>query len=212
MDGKSILVPVSTDASMGQMSLDQAREQSAYTDPWNTMQEWMQNASLDGEEDLDGIRVWKIRLDEFPEDAFMVPEGDETGSFEPTTARMFIDQDEYLMRRLEVDGVIKTDDGEREAHMVTTLSDYRGEEGLLHPHHIKVQMTGLMDDEQTAEARQAMAQMEEELEKMDETQRRMVEGMLRDRMKQFQDMLEGGDLTMEIITERLEVNTPAPGG
>lgn len=209
VDGRSVLMPVSTDASMGQMSLEQAREQTAYTDPWRTMQEWMEGASLEGEDELNGKKVWKIRMNEFPEDAFMIPEGDDAGSFEPKTALMFIDQDEYLLHRLELSGTITADGQEREAEMVTELSDYRGEQGLLHPHSIKVQMTGLMDDEQAAEAREGMAKMQEELAKMDPAQRAMVEGMLKDQMKQFEDMLSDGNLTMEIITTRLEVNTPA---
>lgn len=211
VDGESVLVPVSSTSSMGEMPLDQAKEQAAYTDPWSTFAEWMSGATLEGESEVDGKSVWKIRMNEFPEDAFMVPEGDESGSFEPRTALMFIDQDEYLLHRLELDGVIKSDGEERDMSMVTVLSDYRGELGFLHPHSIKTEMAGLMDDEQAAEAREGLAQMKAQLDAMDETQRKIVEAALKGQMEQFESMLSGGSMTLEIVTTKLEVNTPAAG-
>ena len=211
VDGKSVLVPVSTNSSMGQIPLDQAKEQAAYTDPWSTFAEWMSGATLEGESEIDGKSVWMIRMNEFPLDAFMVPEGDEAGSFEPQTALMFVDQEEYLLHRLELDGIIKSEGKERDMSMVTILSDYRGELGLLHPHSIKTEVAGLMDDEQAAEARENMAEMKKQLDAMDPNQRRMVEAALKGQMEQLESVLSGGNMTLEIVTTKLEVNTPAAG-
>lgn len=211
VNGKSVLMPVSTTSSMGNIPLEQAKEQAAYTDPWSTFEEWMSGATLEGEREIDGQNMWLIRMNEFPKDAFMVPEGDASGSFEPQTALMFIDQDEYLMHRLELEGLIKSNGEEREMSMTTILSDYRGEHGLLHPHSIKTEMSGLMDDEQAAEAREAMAKMKEELDAMPAEQRALVEGMMKGQLDQLESMLGGGNMSMEIVTTKLEVNTPAVG-
>ena len=212
VDGASVFVPVKSTSSMGEIPLEQAGEQAAYTNPWVAYREWIVAAEVEGETEVDGKDAWLIRMNEFPEEAFNVPGGDANGGeFTPESALMTVDQEDYLVHRVEIRGVITSDGEQRETTMTITMSDYRGDMGMLHPHLMRLEMEGLLDDEQSRQAAEAMAQMEKELEEMDENQRRMVEQMMSAQLEQLRSMLQGGTMEFLVETNRIEVNTPAEG-
>ncbi len=211
VDGISMLVPVQGTSSMGDIPIEQAEEQAAYSDPWRSYEAWVSGAELAGTEAVDGRECWVIQLNEFPEQAFAVPGRDDGTGFEPESGRMFVDRDEYLVRRFEVHGTVHSEGNEREGSAVISLSDYRGERGLMHPHLMTVSLDGLMDEGQSEEARSALDEMEKRLENMSEQERAMVERMMSGQMEQLRRMLGGEGMEIRIETTRLEVNTP-PGG
>lgn len=207
VDGESVLVPVETTSSMGSVPLDQAKEQSAYTDPWSDYEEWVDGATVDGSEEVEGEDSWILLLNDLPENLSVPTGGEGEGGFEPRSARLFVDKDEHVVRRVVVDGVMRSDGQERESTAVITLSDYRTVQSLVYPFVMRVQFEGMMDDAQAAETREALAEMEKQLEAMDEAQRRMVEQMMKAQMEQIRNMLGGGGMEIVIETTRLDVNT-----
>jgi hypothetical protein len=92
---------------------------------------------------------------------------------------------------------------------VTVLSDYRDVEGILHPHLLNITATGLaagMSEEEAEEARKSLADMEEQLEGMDASQRAMVERMMGGQLEKLRKMLESGQFEITVITKEVRVN------
>ncbi len=85
-----------------------------------------------------------------------------------------------------------------------SFSDYETHSGLPVPMVTEVEIDGmeqLFSDEEIAEARNAMREMEEQLEGMPEEQREMIEQQIKPQMERFEQMIESG----EMGNSRLEV-------
>ena len=82
------------------------------------------------------------------------------------------------------------------------LGDYRMYSGLPVAHNMTMKIEGMdqmMNDEDLAEARQAMRQFEEQLESMPEAQRKMIREQMSGQMEQFEQMLESGMASTTIM-------------
>lgn len=88
--------------------------------------------------------------------------------------------------------------------------DYQEHSGLPIAHHIKIELDGLEDmfsDEEIAEAREMMREIEEQLAAMPESQRRMIERQMEGQMEQFQAMLEAESMgSFSIKVKSVTVN------
>lgn len=85
------------------------------------------------------------------------------------------------------------------------MEDYREYAGLPVAHRMSMQMEGMdqmFSDEEIAEARQAMREMEAQLEEMPSAQRQMIESQMAGQFEQFERMIESGSIgstLMEVI-------------
>jgi len=76
--------------------------------------------------------------------------------------------------------------------------DYQDHSGLPIAHHLKIELDGMEDmfsEEEIAEAREMMRQVEEQLAAMPESQRRMIERQMEGQMEQFEAMLEADSMS-----------------
>lgn len=167
-----------------------------------------ERAELEGRESVDGEQCHILAINDFSGldlDQEMGPRGD----FVPKTGVLYVDTDDHLIRKMALEGEITADGETRPMTAVTVLSDYREVEGMLHPFLLQITATGLaagMSEEEAEEARKSLAEMEKNLEGMDDTQRAMVERMMGGQLEKLRKMLESGQFELTVVTKEVRVN------
>lgn len=158
----------------------------------------VRNATTITEETLDGLNGYRILVEdtEFlagldPSDA-MVDE-DLSGDFALESAELFLDTDNHLVRAVSFRQI---GEGGKQITVHFRLSDYREHAGFFVPWGMEFELEGLdqmISEEQMAEARRAMEEMERQLEQMPEAQRRMIEEQIMPQMEQFEGLLNSDE-------------------
>lgn len=216
MGGTPTLVPVSM--SMGG-TVTPVPQEMAEGDWSNPFQEaWAGRTRLEGEEDLDGRTVKVLVIDDFSGlELPGLPGSAGSGSdFEAKHMRFWMDEDELVMRKMEMEAETRQEDGSMAPiQMAMFLDDYREVDGYLHPFVTRVITKGVMEaaNVDQAEVQAQLAELRKQLEDMPAAQRAMMEGMLSSQIEMLEEMM-GGDEGMEVtmtVTE-LKVNAGPPGG
>lgn len=146
----------------------------------------------------DGMEVYHIRVEdtEFlenldPSDGMV--DDEIAGEFELESAEIVLDTDELLLRAVSFR---QTGEGGEEVTVHFQMSDYRDHSGFPVPWLMEFELEGLdqmISEEQMAEARRAMEEMERQLAQMPEAQRRMIEEQIMPQMKQFEGLLNSDE-------------------
>jgi len=156
-------------------------------------------ASSISNESMNGYRVYKVVVDDVDllnrliEDDFEF-EDDMDMEMEVKRATMWIDRDELIARKMFFE---QTDEYGNDLNVEITLSDYREHQGLPIAHSVSVKMSGIdtqFTEEDIAEARQALRELEQQLQQMPEAQREMIERQLRPQIERFEQMIESGEI------------------
>ena len=104
----------------------------------------------------------------------------------------------------------QTVEGDKNMNMEMRLDDYREFSGYPVPMAMTMKIGGMssqFSNEEIAEAREAMREMEEQLSQMPEAQREAIERQIKPQMEQFEQMLESGEgMTMNIAVTDVKVN------
>lgn len=172
---------------------------------------FMDNAELVGEESVDGKAAWKLRADDVDRSQ-MLSEGEM--SIESMT--MWLGKDGYLPLRMSMDGTTQIQGQTRTVTIDTVASDFRKVPGsqLVEPFHRIVSISGIaagMDDEQVAEAKKAMEELDKQLASMPESQREMMKSMMGPQMEQMRNLAESGSFKSEVVIEAITPNPEAFG-
>jgi hypothetical protein len=150
-------------------------------------------------ESLNGYRVYKVVVDDVDllnrlvQDDFEFDDGEDM-EMEVKRATMWIDRDELIARKVFFEQV---DENGNDLNVEITLSDYREHSGLPIAHAVSIQMSGIetqFTEEDIAEARQALRELERQLEQMPEAQREMIERQMRPQIERFEQMVESGEI------------------
>ncbi len=181
-------------------------------DPDNKMLEGVYDGSIEeiiraGEsvsnEQLDGKNTYKILitdtefLNQLGRDEFDV----ENEEIDIEKATLWIDRDELLPRKMLYEQLAD----ESGVSVEITMEDYRTYSGLPVAHKMSMKLEGMdnmFSEEEIAEARQAMREMEEQLAAMPPEQREMIESRMSGQIEQFEQMIEagtGGSTLMEVL-------------
>ncbi len=198
VDGHPVFVPVGEGQSSDFSSAIQYFPQMA------------ERARMGGREEVGGEPCYVVTIEDFTGLDFgqMAAVGQE-GEFTPREGRFFIGTDSYLMRKMVIEGDIRTDGEMSPLEVEAVMDDWRQVEGMWHPFLVTVRTLGAvpgMSEEDLEEAREAMAQMEEQLAEMPASQRAMAERMMGGQMERLQEMLESGTFEMTIVTKEVRVN------
>ncbi len=124
---------------------------------------------------------------------------------EAEAATIWIDADQLYVRKILMEQNIGGDGMSVEMR----LDDYREYSGLPLAHTIEMKIHGLssqFSEEDIAEARQAMEEMERQLAQMPEAQRNAIERQLKPQIEQFEQMLEGGEpgaMVMKVVNVKV---------
>jgi len=168
----------------------------------------IERANVEGTESVDGWDCYVIAIEDFEGiDLGQMDMGD--GSFVPEKGVFYIDDGEYVIRKMTMEGEMESD-GQMQPFSITSLmTDYREIEGMLHPFLISVLVEGAvpgMSDGEMEDLREQMAEMEKQLAEMPESQRAMVEGMMKPQMERLEQMMGGGGMEVTIETKEVRVN------
>ena len=202
-DGRDILVAEEADMDIGMLS-------GAFDDQ---MPRLVRAAHTISSEMYNGRAVYRVEVDDTDALNELGGDYDDFDYYEDeevvVSAVIWIDQRELYPLRIDMEQL--TDEG-FEISVSLTMDDYREYSGLAIPHRISMKIDGFEDqftEEDLAEARGYLRELEEQLASMPADQREMVENQLRPQMEMFEAMLEGegfglGDMVL-VVTD-VQVN------
>ncbi|MEZ5064967.1 MAG: hypothetical protein R3B81_09535 [bacterium] len=172
---------------------------------YTKLQQFAERAKLRGSEKVDGNACHVLTIDHL-EDVSFDAEGSE--DFEPGSGTFYVDEKDYVLRRVEMTGTAKMNGNARPVTMDMHLQDYRNVKGWLQPFQTTMKLAGEggQDSPEIAQMKEAMAQMKEELAKMPPEQREMMEKMMASRMPNLEQMAEGDGLTVTVTVKEVRVN------
>lgn len=161
-----------------------------------------------GREEIDGSTVHVLAIDDLSAVDIARPTTPGNMQFEPKSARIYVDDEMLVPRRMELTGDAVTDQGPREVSVQIDMQNFLSVEGLWIPYRTVVRIEGIgaaIDPETRAQ----LEAMQRQLEEMPPDQRQMMEQMMGPQMEQIRQMLGGGDgaMTMEITVVDVGINT-----
>lgn len=196
VDGHATLVPTG-DSTPG-------------TDPASflaQMKKMAEAAKLKGKETVDGAECWVLEVSDMA--AFDTAPQPGSGEFDAKRGRFWIDGQDYLMRKMTMEGDATNQGQTTPVTMEMTLHDYRDTQGFLWPFTTDMVIRGVatgMSEEELAEAKKALADMEKQMAEMPPDQRKMMESMMGGQMQKLEQMVESGEMKMTVQVTRLSVN------
>jgi len=176
------------------------------------MGEMVRHASTVAEENYQGNSVYRVEIDDreflnsLAEDERITREElDE--DFAPESVVLLLDTDELILYRATFYQQSSRGDS---ITMHINLSEYEVFSGLPIPRFVDFEIEGLeqmISEEEMAEARDALREMESQLEQMPEAQRNMIEQQLRPQIERFEQLVQQGELgNMRIEVTNVVVN------
>jgi hypothetical protein len=168
-------------------------------------------ARLDGRETIDGASTHVLRVDDFSGVAGFAPSPAE-GEFTVESGRLFVDDEQHLLRGMTLEGVAVVDGQRHPVTMEMRMHDFREVGGMLHPFRTVIRTSGLAPTasaEEMAQARASMEELQQQMRSMPAAQREMMERMVRPQIEQFERMLEGEAVEVQIEVVDVRVNEAA---
>jgi len=168
-----------------------------------------ERARLDGVVTVDGHETYVLRVDDFSGLDLSAEVGaGENEDFEPETGAFYIDSDRYLLRKVEMDGVLAANNASSPFTFEISLRDWREVEGWLHPFEMQMTATGTppgMTDADLQETLARLRRMQEEIASTPEPQRDALEQMIGPRIQELERMIESGTFEVLVRTRELTV-------
>jgi len=201
IDGFPVFRPVSS-----------SDEEMEFESPYAMLPQLIERGTLEGTEEVDGRRAWNLLFDVEGIDFVPVDPGEAGEEVRIRTLRLWIDEDDYLVRKMHMEGDVVEDGETRPVDITAILTDYRQVDGMWHPFRTEMTARGLvggtggMSEEEAAETRAQLEEMKEQLESMPTAQREQIEKMMGPQMEQLEKMLASGEFTVTITVRSLETN------
>lgn len=171
------------------------------------------HARLVGKEKVGNREAFLLRADNLAS----VPEAQSSEQFTLETVSLWIDTEDYVPLRLQMDGTAKTDDGDRPMTIEKLDQDFRQVGSLYEPFHVVLRIAGLMgamDPKERKEMEEAMKEMEdleEKLKELPESQRKMIMSRMGPQIEMMEKMAAGGAIEMPVEINKIVVNQGPPG-
>lgn len=184
--------------------------------PYRTFRDFADRARLDGTEAVDGRQAHRIIVEDFTGlDFSPSPAGERDGSFTPNRIVMYIDTDDHLVRRMDMEGEMTTPRGTAPVSTTARFEDYRTTDGLLHHWRTTMVTEGVMEAAGMSgadrdKARQQLAELEQQMASMPAAQREMMERMMAGQLERLREMVQSGSLEVITRVTSIRVNQGAP--
>jgi hypothetical protein len=168
--------------------------------------------TLRGMETVDGHRTYALVVRDFSGmPGFNAQEMDDV---EISSATLYLDADNYVLRRMEMEGTRRANGQPQPVTISGRFEDYREVRGMLHPFRTTMVMKGMastLSEAEIEEARRNLEELKAQMENMPAAQRRMMESMLGPRIEQFEAMIggEGVEMVIEVTDFRVNEGPPA---
>lgn len=189
--------PTSTDeeAVITREDFDNMAEEAVHT-----IADFADAATLVGNESVDGRDAYHLVANNLNRKR----EFGEGSTFTLQTVNAWVDTGKYVTLRITMDGLLDTDGTARPMTMDLTNQDYRNVPGsnMYESYRQIMRMNGVMSDETRAQVEQArvqLAEFEQQLLEMPQSQRDMMMNMMGDQIEMMRKLAAGDGL--EIITE-----------
>lgn len=172
---------------------------------------FMETATLVGEESIDGRTAYQLYSDEIDQD-----QGLSTEEVSITSMTMWLSKDDYLPLKMRMEGSANAEGQSRPVTIEMLASDFRKVPGsrLVEPFRRVVSISGItagIGDAEVAEARKAMAEFEEQLASMPESQREMMKSMMGPQLERMRSLAQSGSIDSEILVKSITPNPEAFG-
>lgn len=197
-------------ATMDPRTLDDDADDAAAgvdaQDMADSMNTFIRTAKLVGSDSIDGRDAYHLKSE-----SMNIVEPMNGEEFRLDTMSMWMDKGRYVPLKMKMEGTISSPGESRPVVIETLMSDYRDVPGsdMYESYRQVVRMGGVMNDEQKAqmaEAREQLAEFEQQMASMPPSQRQMMESMMGSRIEQFRKMAEGGGMEFETIVKEIRVN------
>ncbi|MEM9998357.1 MAG: hypothetical protein AAF809_11700 [Bacteroidota bacterium] len=180
-------------------------------DPYAALACMKSKASYAGTETIDGETTHVVRIDDMGDcaEAMGMTDGEGMPEGELSSGTMYIDTDDYVLRRMMMEGTMNADGRTADFSSTMTMSDYRTTDGLLHPWLTEMTMTGMdamMGGEDGEDLQSQIAEMRAQMEEIPESMR----GMIEDQIKMLEDSMTGDGMTMTMTVTEVTVNEGPP--
>ncbi len=127
------------------------------------------------------------------------------------SGKLWVDEEDWVIRKMEMNMEGVDEEGEERTIKITIeRKDFRKKNGLLTPYRTVMTIGMAIDEgfpglspEEEQEMRQALAEMQKQLEEMSPEQRKLTEAFMKPRIEMMEKMLAGSG--METVTEVKEV-------
>ncbi|MEM6782770.1 MAG: hypothetical protein AAF624_03440 [Bacteroidota bacterium] len=180
-------------------------------DPYAALACMKANASYVGTETVDGEDTHVVQIDDMGDCAEEMGMGGqpgmEDGSMESGT--MYVDTDNYVLRRMDMNGTMNMDGNTADVSATMTMSDYRTVDGLLHPWITEMAMSGLsamMGGEDGEDLQSQIAELRAQMEEIPESMR----GMIEDQINMLESSMTDDGMTMTMTVTEVAVNEGPP--
>ncbi len=183
-------------------------------DFYSKLDSYAQHARLEGRETLQGEECYVLVFDDLSQ--IQLDEGfePEQGDFHPRKGTFLIDTDDYVIRRMTLEGEYEHEGTTHPSTMIARMQDYRTVDGMPYPFRTVVTLEGLpptgMSEKDLREARESWEQLQKQMQQMSDEQRAMMERMMKPQLEQFERMLEAGQMEFSMEVKELRVNTGPP--
>lgn len=188
---------------------DMEMDFSAMAGSVDQMVDLIRGAESITEESIDGIDTYKIYVNDSELLKSLDQSEMEMEDMEIVfdAATIWIEISTMNVRKIFME---QTVDGDKNMSMDMSLDDYQTFSGYPVPMSMTMKIGGMssqFSEEEIAEAREAMREMEKQLSQMPEAQRDAIERQIKPQMEQFERMLETGEgMTMNITVTDVKVN------
>jgi len=177
---------------------------------WEKLPRLMEHARSGGRETVEGHATEVVIIDDLAESGFGESFAPGNGDFTPQRATLYVDPELWIPRRMVFAGVMKAQGRTSDITITMEAQDIRDVDGLLQPFHTLVRIDGL-GQTIDPETRREYEKMKQQLADMPESQRQMVEKMMKGRMEQMEQMMSGdGGMNLELVVRELHVNAGPP--
>lgn len=185
-----------------------------HSDVLRNLHQYAERMKLDGEEMVGERRCYVLSLEDFS--GMDIGMDAEQGDFQPRRGTFYIDTDEYLMRRMRMEGDLAMNGQIHQTTMIAELQDWRTVEGMPHPFKTSISIQGIptpdISQEDLEKAQKAMADLEKQMKEMPESQRNMMQSMMGPQLERLQQIIQSGSMAFEVEVKELRVNTGPPQG
>jgi hypothetical protein len=178
-----------------------------------SLPEMTEHARLEGTDTIDDHKCYAIRVEDMSELDLAPDMGGTTDEFTPKSMLFHLDQKDYLLRKMRIEGDVEQEGRQVPMSMDIGLSDYRTVDGLVHPFATTIVVHGLssaISAEDMEKARKALAEMKEQMAEMPEEQRKVMASMMSGQMQRMEEMVSSDEMKMTMKVKEVRVNQPAP--
>lgn len=210
VDGRTVFVPVLPEMPEGESAAPAGDPAAGISDFYKHYPKIAERAEMAGKLTVEGRECFVVKIDDFTGlDLGQTMTVGEHGEFVPREATLYLDTGDYILRRMEMAGETITGAEVKPMSADVALSDYRNVEGMLHPFTVHIHAVGAptgMSEEDLAKTRGDMERLQAQLESLPESQRSMLEGMIKPQLEQLEQVLAGGEFDITLTTKEVRVS------